>query len=81
MADEKAAEPETREFPIEVTVGKTKITVTLPLEADLVDGFFQHREWIARAVLVAVFPRGLFLLAIRPTAYRFAHVFGHASGA
>ena len=51
------------------------------LEADLVDGFFQHGERIARAVLVAVFPRGLFLLAVRPAAYSFAHVFEHAGGA
>ena len=50
-------------------------------ETDLVDGFFQPGEWIARAVLVAVFSGSLFLLAIRPTTYRFAHVFGHASSA
>ncbi len=36
MADEKAAEPETREFPIEVTVGKTKVTVTLTLKSTAV---------------------------------------------
>jgi len=51
------------------------------LEPDLVDGFLQHGEWIARAVLVPVFPGRLFLFAARPAAYGFAHVFGHASGA
>jgi hypothetical protein len=36
MADEKAAEPETREFPIEVTVGKTTVTVILTLKSTAV---------------------------------------------
>jgi hypothetical protein len=36
MADDDTKAAETREFPIEVTVGKTKVTVTLTLKSTAV---------------------------------------------
>jgi hypothetical protein len=42
-ADRKSAEPKTREFPIEVTGGKTTATVTLTLKSTAVEADVQTK--------------------------------------
>src|ERR1700692_3573238 len=51
------------------------------LETDLVDGFLKHGQREALAVLVAILPRSLFLLAVRPTANSFAQALVRDGGA